>query len=44
MGKKRGRYSAEGQTHAALIFTMRKAIAEQATLVRKAIQKGGIDI
>tara|TARA_R110002020_G_scaffold89693_3_gene219023 strand:+ start:409 stop:1377 length:969 start_codon:yes stop_codon:yes gene_type:complete len=43
MGKNVGDDLAEGKPTLPLIFTMREGNAEQATLVRKAIQKGGID-
>ncbi len=43
MGKNVGDDLAEGKPTLPLIFTMREGNAEQAALVRKAIQKGGID-
>lgn len=43
MGKNVGDDLAEGKPTLPLIFTMREGTAEQAALVRKAIQKGGID-
>ncbi|WP_394240008.1 polyprenyl synthetase family protein [Halopseudomonas laoshanensis] len=43
MGKNVGDDLAEGKPTLPLIYTMREGTAEQAALVRKAIQKGGID-
>lgn len=43
MGKNVGDDLAEGKPTLPLIFTMREGNAEQAALVRKAIQKGGIN-
>lgn len=43
MGKNIGDDLAEGKPTLPLIYTMREGTVEQATLVRKAIQKGGID-
>lgn len=43
MGKNVGDDLAEGKPTLPLIYTMREGSAEQAALVRKAIQKGGID-
>jgi octaprenyl-diphosphate synthase len=43
MGKNVGDDLAEGKPTLPLIYAMREGTAEQATLVRKAIQKGGIE-
>ncbi|WP_022964848.1 polyprenyl synthetase family protein [Halopseudomonas pelagia] len=43
MGKNVGDDLAEGKPTLPLIYTMREGTAEQAALVRQAIQKGGID-
>lgn len=43
MGKNVGDDLAEGKVTLPLIHTMREGTAEQATLVRKAIQKGGVE-
>ena len=43
MGKNVGEDLAEGKPTLPLIYTMREGTAEQASLVRKAIQKGGTD-
>lgn len=43
MGKNVGDDLAEGKPTLPLIFTMREGTAEQAQLVRQAIQKGGLD-
>lgn len=43
MGKNVGDDLAEGKPTLPLIFTMREGTEEQAQLVRKAIQKGGVD-
>ena len=42
-GKKVGWYVAEGQQPPPLIYTRRGGTAEQAALVREAIQKGGLE-
>jgi octaprenyl-diphosphate synthase len=43
LGKNLGDDLAEGKVTLPLIHTMREGTAEQATLVRKAIQKGGVE-